>query len=123
MDSAAQLVFGIESVRSAIGRVATDWNAADLARLELARIHLESSLPPLKTALQGSSSVAPLRCAEIRGAAQSLKKEAAAIESLLDAAAAFLRSVSGVPENCSQDYTFSGEVRADSEAPAESYSG
>jgi len=132
MDSAAQLLFGIESVRSAIKRVAIEWDAADMARLESTRILLESSLVPLRRALQNTEPISSLPDAKVlpaarqaaRQAAIDLKKEAAGVERLVDAAAAFLRSLPGGPSDYSPAYTGAGEIRPEtSPLPTESYAG
>lgn len=119
MASEAQLLFGIESIRSAVARVAGEWNAADIARLESARILLESSLAQVTPAV-----LPPAPSAGLRQAALNLKKETAGIERLLDAAAAFVRSSPAGPSDYSQAYTVRGEIRAEiSAVPAQSYAG
>jgi hypothetical protein len=57
-------------------------------------------------------------------AARDLKKETAGVERLVDAAAAFLRSLPGGPSDYSPAYTGAGEIRPEtSPLPTESYAG
>ncbi len=61
---------------------------------------------------------------ELRSAAQGLKKEAAVLERLVDAGAAFLRSdPTGLSNISSGAYSFDGEIRPAAALPTESFAG
>jgi hypothetical protein len=124
MTSAEQILFGLASAQSALRRSVLEWDAADLSRLEAAPSVLESSIRPLKAALENTASVANLRGVELKQSALSLKNDVAALERLVDAAAGFLRSVNAGTFECSPAYTFAGETRPDPALPPiESYAG
>jgi hypothetical protein len=123
MATAQQVLSGLQTIRAAVNTVALEWEPGSIARLEASRAILENSLPPLVAALEAAKGMDSIEGAEILTAAASLRKEAAAVAWLVDAAAAFLRSVPGA-ETPDTGYTAAGESRSQiAPAGGERYTG
>jgi hypothetical protein len=123
MNSARKILSEIEAVRARLDATASEWNATDVPGIERAVRALEASLEPLETTVKSHGINSQLPAAELRTAAQGLKQQAAALERMVDAAAAFLRSNSfGISGNCDA-YPFAGELSPAAAAPTESYAG
>jgi hypothetical protein len=110
MATAQQVLSGIQTIRAAVNTVALEWEPGSIARLEASRVILENSLPRLVAALEAAKGTDSIQGVEIAAAVASLRKEAAAVAWLVDAAAAFLRSMPGaeIPDT---GYTAAGEIR------------
>jgi hypothetical protein len=118
-----KLLSEIESVRANVRAAALGWDATAIPNIEAAATALECSLEPLRISLENHQISTPLPAAELRSAAQGLKKEAVALVRLVDAAAAFLRSSPAGLAGNNDAYTFAGELSPATAGPTESYAG
>ena len=116
-----QIANEIEAARDAVAQAALEWDPSNLGRVQASLVALETSLPHLKTALDAIPDAGPLPVEKVREAALALQAEAGALEFLVDAAAAFIRSSD--PEGCNQTYDPGGEVRLQTQSPIEVYTG
>jgi hypothetical protein len=123
MNRTPKILCEIESIRSSIRAAALEWDATDIPGIETSVTALEGTLQPLRIFLGDTEFDTGLHAVELRRAAQALKNEAAALECLVDAAAAFLRSNPAGLSGNSDAYTFAGELRPAAYAPTESYAG
>jgi hypothetical protein len=122
MNPAGKILAGIDAVKLTVRSVIFDWDASDISCIDASAAKLERSIQPLRAALNNPGIAGHLSAAELESAAQSLKKEAATLERLVDAAAAFVRSG---PDFLSDNsaYTFAGEMGPVAARPTESYAG
>jgi len=116
-----RILAGIDAVKLTVRGVIIDWDASDIPRIGASMAKLESSVQPLRMALDNPEIVGHLSSVELKTAAHALKKEAATLERLLDAAAAFVRSASGFSSDGGNAYSFGGEIGPVDAHPTESY--
>lgn len=103
----------LESVKQAaqsVKDVADRWNAIDLATLTDFIAGLERSACDLSASLQFLETSPPPPANVIRSAILNLKKDAARIERLVDASAAFLRSAPGLASGHDGIYQAGGAI-------------
>jgi hypothetical protein len=123
MNHARKIQAGIDTVKLTLRSIILDWDASDIPRMGASVAKLEASVQPLRTALDNPEIVGHLSTIEFKTAAHALRREAATLERLVDAAAAFVRSASAFSSDGGNAYTFSGEIGPAGAPPAESYAG
>jgi len=123
MNGTGKILAGIETVKLTVSGVTICWDASDLRGIEAAAAQLEGSVRSLKTALDMRENGGYLQAADLRRAAQALKKDTGALERLVDAAAAFVRSGRAFMPDNESAYTFAGAIRPVASRPTESYAG
>ena len=140
MSRARKILAVIEPVKLTVRDAAIHWNATDIRGIEASVAAITGSVQPLRAALDREEVdrrelelnrkkmdkreiAGNLSAAELRSAAQALRKEAATLERLVDAAAAFVRSGPGLFSDGGPAYTFGGEIGPVASRPTESYAG
>lgn len=113
----------IESVKLTVRGAACDWNSADIPGIDASVAAITASVQPLQAALGEPEIAGTLSETQLRSAAQGLRKEAATLERLVDAAAAFVRSGPMLSSDGGRAYTFGGEIGPVVSRPTESYAG
>jgi hypothetical protein len=113
----------MESVKLTVRSAALDWDATDVRGIEAAAAGITGSVQPLRAALDKPEICGNFPPNELRKAAQALKKEAATLERLVDAAAAFVRSGPVLYSDGGPAYTFGGGIGSVAARPTESYAG
>jgi hypothetical protein len=120
MTPSEDILAGIQTAGDAVKAAGLNWQPSDLHSVRVSATALSACIPILRASVESISKSQALPASQIRKAAQTLRDDTAALELMVDAAAAFVRS-SGVV--AAGTYSRDGVTRLDNSSSAESYTG
>lgn len=111
MKAPEPILVGFQTTRDVIRQGLLDWDATNLSQIEKIRSSLDNSIPLLEKAVKSMEASVCVPVNELTLAAEAIRNDSLAMARLVDAAAAFVRSVPIGYVECDPGYQASGEMQ------------